>query len=242
MLVDISYPKYLSGRRLFQYQLRDRSFQLRLLIQLSLVLGSLHETLGLDELKDTEPLFKTKMKQSEAIKLLWGKALALIEALSDGWTCAGPLAALSKEEARWIEWKKASCPSYERAPEPFSEAMVLETSSLEPDRSISGPSVDFLDHVTAELAHLTSDTADTEDLKLRHLLPEFSDYVAPLIAQMDPLEDIEKEYRLSNDPIWLWRAYRLLAAQDLERIKGLGDNANDFSQYAPPHYATRSQE
>lgn len=119
---------------------------------------------------------------------------------------------LLSEELFWLEWKKQSCPSYEKQfmpdealqhllnprPRPSPEALNVDLSNAPPS--------------------LTKSEA-LRQLKEKAHMPSLDAYLQPLIEQMDPSSGIEKEYRLDNHPVYVWTAKRLILAQDYDNFK-----------------------
>ena len=49
------------------------------------------------------------------------------------------------------------------------------------------------------------------------------EYLVPLKDQMNPDEQIEKEYRLSNDEIYCWRTLRIVAQENVNMFQKITD-------------------
>ena len=56
----------------------------------------------------------------------------------------------------------------------------------------------------------------------RNPIPKLNHYLNPLIEQLDPEKQIEKEYRLDHDPNYVWRALRLVARDRLHLFQKIG--------------------
>jgi hypothetical protein len=56
----------------------------------------------------------------------------------------------------------------------------------------------------------------------RNPIPKLNHYLNPLIEQLDPEKQIEKEYRLDHNPNYVWRALRLVARDRLHLFQKIG--------------------
>lgn len=57
-------------------------------------------------------------------------------------------------------------------------------------------------------------------------VPTVDQFLAPLKEQLRPEEDIEKEYRLSNDPSYAWKALRLITRTELSYLRSPAVNSH----------------
>jgi hypothetical protein len=53
-------------------------------------------------------------------------------------------------------------------------------------------------------------------------IPSLSEYLEPLDYELDPANDIEKDYRQSNNPSFVWKALRLTARYELDLFNKIG--------------------
>ena len=52
----------------------------------------------------------------------------------------------------------------------------------------------------------------------KQAVPSLSAYLQPLVEQLDPEAGIEKEYLLTNDKVWMWKALRLMSKKDVSLL------------------------
>lgn len=185
--------KLLSSRQLLKYQLKDPTFLLQLLVQILIVLGYLEQQLNIVEHD------KQKIK-IDFINHGKGKCLSLLNFFSA--SCSKTIQMLLKEEEEWVHWKKEGCAPFEQSP-------IDITFKYVPKPILS----DY------EYPSGIQDDKDTTELLVgRSSEPRLSDYLSPFIEQLDPREQIEEEYRLDRDPVYVWRVLRLASRQDLHVI------------------------
>lgn len=185
--------KLLSSRQLLKYQLKDPMFLLQLLVQILIILGYLEQQLGSGDQDD-----KQKMKM-DFIAHGKEKCLSLLNMFNS--SCSTAIQTILKEEEEWAHWKKEGCI-------PFERNHVNVTLEYAP-KSILSDTMNLDVHIDKDM---------TEMLIGRVSEPKLSEYLNPFKEQLDPREQIEKEYRLDRDPVYVWRALRLASRQDPSAI------------------------
>lgn len=185
--------KLLSSRQLLKYQLKDPMFLLQLLVQILIILGYLEQQLSNEDQDD-----KQKMK-IDFIAHGKEKCLSLLDAFNS--SCSTAVQIVLKEEEEWVHWKKEGCIPFERDHvdvtfEYIPKPILLDTMDLD----------------------MQVDKDMTEMLSGRVSEPKLSEYLDPFKEQLDPTEQIEKEYRLDRDPVYVWKAFRLASRQDTPAI------------------------
>eukprot|EP00158_Paraphelidium_tribonemae_P005449 Partr_v1_DN27346_c2_g1_i2_m46511 putative tHO complex len=208
---DAYAPKYLTEKSLFVLQLRDSTFRKTILLQICILLvhirGDCSKKLKQDpanaEAEATVTWIKsTVVSMNKLVGPVFFEIIKLIP-----WV----------REATWIKWKEEmNCKSFYR---PAAHLPAGEKQNREP----STYTVRFVLGIK-ELARLWKrneefNTGHDENLD-RVSLQEF---LEPLIEQMDPDNMVEREYWLSNDSAYLWKALRLAAQERLDMLERLGE-------------------
>lgn len=118
------FPTYLTGRKLFEYEIRDTSFRKHVLLQyLVLFQYLLSFTPAAKESwkdwknKTLQALFTLEDADERWIRSTWREIQALIREIQpDGRVFLESVLEVLKREANWIRWKTESCPSIEKPP------------------------------------------------------------------------------------------------------------------------------
>ncbi|SNX87077.1 related to nuclear matrix protein p84 [Melanopsichium pennsylvanicum] len=118
------FPTYLTGRKLFEYEIRDTSFRKHILVQyLVLFQYLLSFTPAAKESwkdwknKTLQALFTLSDAEERWIRSTWREIQALIREIQpDGRLFLDSVLEVLKREANWIRWKTESCPSIEKPP------------------------------------------------------------------------------------------------------------------------------
>ena len=87
---------------------------------------------------------------------------------------------------------------------------------------------DKLDLGSAELTRLWNITkTNLESCKAdsRRSTPKTGEFFEEALEQIDPVNDVEKEYWSTKNPAYCWRALRLLGAEKLHYFQELSSNA-----------------
>lgn len=122
---------------------------------------------------------------------------------------------LEREEI-WNKWKNESCPNFVKEKKSQSQT---KTASKRP-RPVSS---DFLLKSSTNKVFLTDSSlmsklcnVNHENLEVcrdpnRQFLPSLKEFFMDAIEQLDPANQVEKQYYLINQTDWAWKGLRLLA-------------------------------
>ncbi|KAJ1017777.1 hypothetical protein NDA16_005094 [Ustilago loliicola] len=187
------FPTYLTGRKLFEYEIRDTSFRKHVLVQyLVLFQYLLSFTPAAKESwkdwknKTLQALFTLEEADERWIRSTWREIQGLIREIQpDGRLFLESVLEVLKREANWIRWKTESCPSIEKPPlspeqiSAFASARALLLRKPEPYPHKLG---------TAALSELWSDGLRPPVAGTRRVENELGEYVT---ITTDGLEDLE---------------------------------------------------
>lgn len=129
------FPKYLTGRKLFEYEVRDISFRKHILVQFLVLfqyLLSLAPANRKRQINWKNPHVKSTFRLDDAderwIRSTFGDILALIRNIQpDGPLFADAVREVLKRETNWIRWKEDMCPPVEKPP--LSPEQITEFAS-----------------------------------------------------------------------------------------------------------------
>ena len=143
----------------------------------------------------------------------------------DGKDFANAVKHIIKREEQWNIWKNEGCqpfaiPKPEKKPSEGDELPVAKTGSIRRRKRKIGDQIKearsqnkFLmgNANLTRLWNIYPDNLEAAAAPERDFLPSLDEYFAEAIEQLDPANQVEKEYRKVNDGQWGWRALRLLA-------------------------------
>lgn len=187
------FPTYLTGRKLFDYEIRDTSFRKHVLIQYLVLFQYLlsFTPTAKESWKDwrnktLQALFTLEEADERWIRSTWREIQGLIREIQpDGRLFLESVLEVLKREANWIRWKTESCPSIEKPPlspeqiAAFASARALLLRKPEPYPHKLG---------TAALSELWSDGLKPPVPGTRRVENEMGEYVT---ITTDGLEDLE---------------------------------------------------
>jgi len=207
-IADLIGMRFLTARRLLPLQMTDYLFRRQVLIQCVFFLDHVGTEKYAEHVVDDE------------IKEMSDRAMELLKRTGPGAeTTATLVSSLVEDEAGWRKWKEDGCPSFEKPPidfetEPMPENYDPKYSQWPPDQY--PPSDPNLKHDFGydELNRLWN-LGDTSDALKPPTLEEF---FGPCIIEMDPAQDVEEQYRRVNDPVFRWRALRLISADHMHLL------------------------
>lgn len=124
---DSFFPKYLTGRNLFEYELRDATFRRHILAQYLILFQYLlscnpNEVDKRKEWKNQTfalsfPDSSLDESDDRWIRDTWRETVNLLKGIPpEGKTFADTFLQILKREARWIQWKANNCPPIDQAP------------------------------------------------------------------------------------------------------------------------------
>ncbi len=187
------FPTYLTGRKLFEYEIRDTSFRKHILVQYFVLFQYLlsftpaaKESWKDWKNKTLQALFTLEEADERWIRSTWREIQALIREIQpDGRLFLESVLEVLKREANWIRWKTESCPSIEKPPltpeqiSTFASARALLLRKAEPYPHKLG---------TAALSELWADGLRPPVPGSRRVENEEGEYVT---VATDGLEELE---------------------------------------------------
>ena len=219
--VDVLGPKYLTAAPLLQLQLRDPTFRRHFLVQCAILLGFC----------DNPPAASTTQLALKVDTAQVATAKARVEAQLAA-TGAGFAAAVSHimdRERGWVAWKKDNCKDFERPAQPPVEPPApAPVMRRRPRAGAAAPVVPFEKRVKLgnpeldRLWNLSLDNMSALGDKKGKTVPALADFLAPVIDDMDPEAMIEEPYKTKNDKVYVWKALRLVAKENLAAFSRLG--------------------
>jgi hypothetical protein len=120
---------------------------------------------------------------------------------------------LEREEI-WNKWKNEGCPNYvkEKRPPPGPSARSKRIKPVTSDFMNKGDKPFLADNsVMSKLCNVNHDNLEACKDPDRQFLPTLKEFFEEAIDQLDPENQVEKEYQLVYQTDWAWKSLRLLA-------------------------------
>ena len=122
---------------------------------------------------------------------------------------------LEREEI-WNKWKNDSCPNFVKEKKPAQAATktaIKRQNPLSSDFLIKSNKVFITDStsVISKLCNVNHENLEVCKDPNRQFLPSLKEFFEDAIDQLDPANQVEKQYYLINQTDWAWKALRLLA-------------------------------
>lgn len=150
---------------------------------------------------------------------------------------------LEREEI-WNKWKNEGCPNFAREKRPPA-SIPAKPKRLKPlcsdfivSRSLSSLASNGLDasapqpvSVMGKLCQVNHGNLEACRDPGRQFLPSMKDFFDEAIDQMDPANQVEKQYWLIAQHDWAWKALRLLAKQSPHYFMQMNQNAKPINEY-----------
>mmetsp|Transcript_39788 Transcript_39788/g.101744 ORF Transcript_39788/g.101744 Transcript_39788/m.101744 type:complete len:559 (-) Transcript_39788:132-1808(-) len=218
--------KYLTSSRLIHLQLQDPAFRRNFLVQCLILFHFARKpVVGKEEKAELSAEQKADIEQLEQ-----GVYAQLKVTPHSGAKFAEAVRKLLARETAWVAWKAGGAPSFERPP-----AQVAAPTGGPPPRKRSRASThavvlgrEALDH----LWNLTESNTSCLNAEDRGNLPTCQEFLDIVLDQMNPEEDIEDAYKQKQDKVYLWKALRLLARQNLQVFSDTMDFGEGDLEYA----------
>jgi len=131
--------------------------------------------------------------------------------------------ATTAQERHWLEWKRDGCAAFDRAATE-AESAPLAAGGAKKRRSgaaarAGGKRQQLGNSELSRLWNLGDNSlASIAAEGNKQAVPSLSAYLQPLVEQLDPEAGIEKEYLLTNDKVWMWKALRLMSKKDVSLL------------------------
>lgn len=207
---DFYCTKYLTSSSLLSLQLRDGQLRRHILIQV-LVLCQYLRSID-SSFVDNVALRKTKNAALELLR----------QTPPDGRRFAASIQHILQREENWMAWKSAGCKPYEREPL-ADDGNVADEPLAKRSRTTSAPmlfgmeskTVDYLWSEDAAELNVTEALKDPDQLVVR---PNLKQFLQPLFEAMHPDTTMGDEFSPKHDKVFVWKALRLLADDDMACI------------------------
>ncbi len=197
------FNKFLTSEKLISLQLRDSHFRRHVLIQCLVLFQYLTSSIKFKALSHV-----LSDAQAVWIKTAADRVYTLIaETPPNGSEFAAYIRQVLVREEGWIAWKNEGCPSYEKDPqvlEPYPDKSHLGDSS-------SSVKVDIGNKELNRLWNLCPDNLLSCEHSTRLFAPDKAKFLVEPIEQADPAAKIDAEYKVVNNPNFVWQALRLLS-------------------------------
>lgn len=209
------FSKFLTSEKLIDLQLSDGMFRRQLYIQFLILFRYLTANIK----------FKgSQLVLTESQKAWISKTEPMIyellnETPPDGKTFAKYVKHLMSREEFWTSWKNDGCPSFVK-----NKSKVDSSADIRKGRKRRNPSElpriaqDFINKKalgmgSPELTKLweCSDNLEACKSPKREFLPSLKDFFEESFEQEDPKNEIEDEYKSTNNANFQWKALRLLS-------------------------------
>lgn len=198
------FAKFLTSEKLMSLQLRDSHFRRHVLIQCLILFQYLTSSV-----KFKGPSHVLTDAQAAWVKNATDQVYALIkETPPNGEDFAAYVCQVLVREDSWIAWKNDGCPSYEKT------QMELESY---PEKKHLGDScdsrkIDIGDTELSRLWNLCPDNLKACEQNIRVFMPDKAIFLEEPIKQADPDAKIETDYKMVNNPNFIWQALRLMSS------------------------------
>ena len=215
------FAKYLTSGRIFELQLNNSNFRQRFLVQLLILFQYLNADVKFksnNQAMDVEQCAWIKQAKSKVYKIL--KKLP-----PNGKHFALSMKNIFERENIWNKWKNEGCPNFfkEKQPEGIPKKLVERTLTsnfmLGSNNYISGDS-ELMKLCDVNYNHKNRSICFE---RIGAYVPKTKEFFEEAIEQLDPENQIEKQYYLIYDSEWAWKAVRLLQRR---REYDLMDNQN----------------
>ena len=211
--------KYLTAAPLLQLQLRDPAFRRSFLLQCAILLG---------HCEGPPALPKVKRDQVAKAKARVMAATAATPPNARGVEFAEFVAAALKREVYWVGWKKDNCKDFQRASEPRPPPkppppvmrkrprLGTKQPAVPPEKRVKlgNPELDRLWNLSVDNASSLREKKAEET--------SMATFLQPVLDDMDPEAQIEEAYKQKNDKVFVWKALRMIAKENLTAFSKLG--------------------
>jgi THO complex subunit 1 len=207
--MQVYFAKYLTSAKLLDLQLNDSNFRRQTLVQFLILFQYLQ----------TEVRFKTPAQVLSEEQVAWIKAATsrvyqlLKETPPNGDKFSQDVKRILSREDIWNKWKNEGCPNFvrDKKDEPTRKAQKRARPTTSDFDRNKQPKYQFDNTEIGKLCNVNHDNLAACHDPSRQFLPSLKDFFEEAIDQLDPANQVEKEYHLVHDADWSWRALRLLA-------------------------------
>ncbi|KAK9808915.1 hypothetical protein WJX72_006363 [[Myrmecia] bisecta] len=203
---DAVAPKYLSSSKLIGLQLRDSALRRHFLLQCVILLHACqHVKAPVDTLK---PKQVTELQEVEA--MLYEE---MQRTPDNGRDFTSAVRQLMQIETKWTQWKHDGAKAFMRERTELKMAPILPPRKRQ--RVVAANAVRVGTPELDRLWNLTPDNLNCLKADQRSHVPTLREFLGPVITEMDPEEGIEEQFKTKKDPVYNWKALRLLARTNL---------------------------
>lgn len=211
----LRHQKYLTSSQLLCLQLRDPLFRCQVLSQILIVCSYLIHRQELDDGK-REHLDAVSRRVEQCLSLIPPSGQEQIQLL---------LNLFHNSERFWRKWKEEKCKSFEKY-----EALQLKANKSNPSvgekrkRQLSSDDRNIYEELRwrGKLDSLPRDVT--------HMWHKKEVFFADYVDACDPENDIEADYHPKNDPLFCWRALRVLSVDNLDLFNLVDTKTGDFER------------
>ena len=205
-LDEVYFAKFLTSSKLITLQLRDGYFRRHVLVQILIFLQTVTTE------RRGQPVLSAAQRQQ--VDTLHGRCIELLRAIPPG----GPkfaqavLLMLEREE-HWIRWKANGCQAFDKAATTARE----EGLATRKRKSVGGgvKKVSLGNSALTRLWNMGGNSLEDIAKRQQEVMPALQEYLQPVYEQADPEAGIEEEYKMKNDKAFCWKAFRLIAKNDV---------------------------
>lgn len=207
--MQVYFAKYLTSAKLLDLQLNDSNFRRQTLVQFLILFQYLQN----------EVRFKTPTQVLTEEQVAWIKAATsrvyqlLKETPPNGDKFSQDVKRILSREDIWNKWKNEGCPNFvrDKKDEPARKAQKRSRPTTSDFDRNKQPKYQFENTEIGKLCNVNHDNLAACRDPSRQFLPSLKDFFEEAIEQLDPANQVEKQYQLIYDSDWSWRALRLLA-------------------------------
>eukprot|EP00743_Colponemidia_sp_Colp-15_P008771 GILK01009564.1.p1 GENE.GILK01009564.1~~GILK01009564.1.p1 ORF type:complete len:634 (-),score=139.18 GILK01009564.1:14-1888(-) len=200
-----THPKYLTSSKLLALQMRDSNFRRNILIQfLTLVHAVLNPVTVVQEKWNKALTDKMKSDLNE----YRDRVYKLLDSTPpEGKTFSANIAHIMQRENNWVAWKKAGCFVFEKpVRDKFDSELTPQPLKRRRPKGASAQEV---------MKYLSRRADEQVDGPVQTSVPTFQELWEPIFEELDPDNCIEDAYKKKNDPIYSWKALRVLSRSNL---------------------------
>uniref|UniRef100_A0A914WID7 THO complex subunit 1 n=1 Tax=Plectus sambesii TaxID=2011161 RepID=A0A914WID7_9BILA len=216
---DSYFAKYLTSQKLLQLQLNDSEFRRYFLVQCIILFQYLQ----------TDVKFKDKKvhsladEQTRWIEDMAEKCYKLLrETHPDGARFAQAVKHIMDREKHWSEWKNQGCPDFTS----MTDKEKMQMFKKRPKQRYDPNKIDLGNPELTKLWNIEPDTLASCRANPRRFIPRLEDFLVDPLDEMDPEQQVDEEYRSTNNEVFQWRAMRLLSMTSSQFFTPTNRDAN----------------
>jgi len=209
---DFYFPKFLTSSRLMNLQLKDAYFGRHCLVQYLILIQCLR---SISE-KPRTPIQTLKEAQKKQLAKYDERVLKLLENMTvDGHKFTEAVVSILDRENNWIQWKGKGCKPYEKE----VQAPAKKLQGKRKREQGAGELGCMGDPALSKLFEQQADQLQTLQGESRNFQPKMKKQMVQVMEEIDPVNEIEEEFRKTKEKVFAWRTIRIVAGQKLNMIK-----------------------